>query len=117
MRKTSANHECKNLDEFMEKVGAITVNDIGDKRIDLKVYIKYNGYVLLHDLSKARNLAEQYDLKIGTISVCDKGREIEGDSDSRFISLWIFRTRDHQINVKKYFLYTRNVDATYSEIY
>lgn len=108
--------EFENLHDFMSSIGGFRVDDIFDKKIKVKVYEDDNGYIMMYNQKQAKEFAEKNELLIGTVSMSDKGYEREGDSDSGAVSLYTYQTRGFGTNIKKFFFYTKQVDAHYEEV-
>ena len=110
-------NEYKNLNEFMKLIGGVKVEDIFDKKIKIKAYEDNDGYLMVYNFQQAKELAIQNGLHIGSLSVHDKGLSREGDSNSKSASLYCYQTSEYGINVKKYFFFSKKIEAFYEELY
>jgi hypothetical protein len=105
-----------NYQEFMNFIGGVKFND-NRIRSQAKVYEKdHYGYIMIYSRDQAQKFAEKNNFRIGTVSVSDKGYERDGDSDSRFVSLYSYQTREYGTNIKKFFFYIEPVVASCEEL-
>ena len=108
--------EYSDLHDFMSCIGGFRVDDVFDRKIQVRAYEDDNGYIMMYDQKKAIEFAKINNLMVGTVSTFDKGYEREGDSCSRSILLCRYQTSQYVTNIKKYFFYSKKINALYEEI-
>lgn len=110
MKSRKENNNFNSLHDFMRYVGGLRVDELKDRKIDLKVYEDELGYIMIYNESKAHEFARTNNLNLGTVVTTESG-----DDSSEYVRKLNYRTLSLGYDIKKYFFYTKKAEAFFEE--